>query len=72
MGRHLRLVDPPAQPPARLWLLATRALGRDVPVDGPYPHVCWIPLPGVQTSKAGRLSPRDCATCAESTPAGHE
>ncbi|WP_176738214.1 hypothetical protein [Micromonospora inyonensis] len=44
---------------------ASILLGRPVPVDERYPHICGITLTGRATGrKRVRLQPRDCAACA--------
>lgn len=43
--------------PVGVWLAASALLGRPCPVDGPYPHICAIRLPGSRE----RLQRRECA-----------
>jgi len=50
-----------------LWIGATHALGRPVPVGGPYPHICHTTVDGRMTRQPVRLARRDCPACA--TPA---
>lgn len=51
---------------APIWIGASYALGRDVPIDQPYPHVCGASVNGRMTPHLMvRLLPRDCAACAE-------
>jgi hypothetical protein len=46
-----------------LWIGASVALGRDVPVDKPYPHICGVETTGRMTGRRYRLQRRDCAAC---------
>ncbi|MFF5228430.1 hypothetical protein [Dactylosporangium sp. NPDC000521] len=46
-----------------IWVGASYALGRDVPVDGPYPHICGINLTSRHTRERIRLRRIDCAAC---------
>jgi len=47
-----------------IWIGASYVLGRDVPVDGPYPHICAKRVPGRMTPGAVVITgPRDCAAC---------
>ncbi|WP_420123880.1 hypothetical protein [Nakamurella sp.] len=46
------------------WIGASILLGRPVPVDGPYPHVCGSVLVGLMTGRPVRIGHRDCAACA--------
>ncbi|MCX4468952.1 hypothetical protein OOK41_01260 [Micromonospora sp. NBC_01655] len=46
------------------WLAASIALGRPVPVDERYPHICGVTLTGLMTAATVRLRPRQCAACA--------
>lgn len=48
---------------AGIWIGASYALGRDVPVDGPYPHICGITLTSRHTHERIRLRRIDCAAC---------
>jgi hypothetical protein len=51
-----------------IWLLASAALGRPVPVSGPYPHIHDRTIPAHQTlsGKASiTLWRRDCAACVD-------
>jgi len=62
MGRHLSAVPDPAPPaPARRWLLASALLGKPVPVDEPYPHICGVELASIRY----RFTRRDCGACAD-------
>lgn len=50
--------------PVGLWLLASLALGRPVPVDERYPHVCHITVASrMLAGRTVRLTARDCAAC---------
>ncbi|MFI6161712.1 hypothetical protein ACIA59_17415 [Micromonospora haikouensis] len=49
---------------AGLWLVATAALGRPVPVAGRYPHVCGVTLHATRSGNPYRYGGRDCAACA--------
>lgn len=48
-----------------VWLLATVALGRTVPVGEPYPHLCGSIAYGRPGGPEIRLWSRDCAACGE-------
>lgn len=54
-----------ADAPRGVWLGASYALGRPVPVDGPYPHVCHVKVIGTVTGVRFRTQQRDCAACAQ-------
>lgn len=55
-----------------VWLLASRALGRPVPVDGePYPHVCGAQVAVDVNGKPVELNHVQCAACATSWPRRH-
>lgn len=55
-----------------VWIAATRALGRPVLVDEPYPHICEIEVVG-QVGRRFKTWRRDCAACAEiNAPRGQE
>lgn len=62
---HALCGDPGA--PVGVWLGASYALGRPVPFDQPYPHICGQLVPGVMTGRDTRISFRACAACAEKT-----
>lgn len=47
------------------WIKASLALGRPVPVDEPYPHVCGHTATSPRTGLPVRLRWRDCAACAD-------
>jgi len=47
------------------WLGASYVLGRPVPVDGPYPHICLVEVPGTMTGRLVKISRRECAACGE-------
>lgn len=47
-----------------VWLGASHALGRPVPVAEPYPHICGQTAVGTTTGARYRLTRRDCAACA--------
>lgn len=49
--------------PTGVWLGATYALGRTVPVGEPYPHICSITVTGLMTGGRYQLWRRDCAAC---------
>ncbi|RKN38472.1 hypothetical protein [Micromonospora endolithica] len=52
------------------WIGASVLLGRPVPVDAPYPHVCRMETTGRMTGHV-RMERRDCAACAAAkAPAG--
>jgi hypothetical protein len=54
----------PAEPaPTGIWLGASYVLGRDVPADGPYPHIDGRIITGRMTGVEVRLTRRDCAAC---------
>lgn len=57
----------PLPTPTGLWLLATTALHRPVPVAGPYPHVCGAAAVSPR-GVAVRLSRRDCGACLAPPP----
>ena len=48
------------------WIAASKALGRDVPVTEPYPHICGRRVAAEDTlgGHAVRLKRRDCGACA--------
>lgn len=48
---------------AGVWVGASYALGRPVPVADPYPHICQIPVTGLMTGVQFTLWRRDCAAC---------
>lgn len=52
--------------PGPVWLLASRLLGRPVPVDEPYPHVCGEQV-GTEFDRVTPIlmMPNGCAGCAE-------
>jgi hypothetical protein len=52
-----------------IWLGASYALGRDVPVDEPYVHICHLTVPGRMTWHTVQLRRRDCAACLTNQPA---
>jgi hypothetical protein len=53
-----------------VWLVATAALGRDVPVDErPHPHVCGMTVAG-RHGRERVLYRRDCAACADDEQRG--
>ncbi|TDC33121.1 hypothetical protein [Micromonospora sp. KC213] len=52
------------------WIGASILLGRPVPVDGPYPHVCRLETTGRMTGVYVRMDRRDCAACATARTAG--
>lgn len=56
-----------AQPdaPGGIWLGASYALGRDVSVRDPYPHICTITVTGRMSGQPVKLWRRDCAACIE-------
>lgn len=48
-----------------VWLLASRALGRPVPVDEhPDPHVCGVEVGTDNLGQPVRLTAAQCAACA--------
>ena len=55
----------PVATPRGVWLGASHALGRPVPVDEPYPHICGIDIVGRMTGARYRLWRRDCGACVE-------
>ena len=69
--------SPPNElPPAStgVWLAASAALGRPVPVDEPYPHIHGCRFVGLMTGRLVRLGWRDCAAChieSQTVAAGH-
>jgi hypothetical protein len=48
------------------WIAASKALGRYVPTDDPYPHLCGktAATDDTVTGRPVRIGPRDCAACA--------
>ncbi|SNY52027.1 bifunctional DNA primase/polymerase [Paractinoplanes atraurantiacus] len=56
------------------WIAASKALGRRVPADGPYPHICDRTVAAEDTVSGEPLQvarwerPRYCAACAEAAP----
>jgi hypothetical protein len=48
-----------------VWVGASHVLGRPVPVDEPFPHVCGVDVTGTMTRRQFRLWARDCGACAE-------
>lgn len=46
-----------------VWLGASYALGRPVPVTEPYPHICSITVVGRASGQRLKLWRRDCAAC---------
>ncbi|MFG1839108.1 hypothetical protein ACGFH8_11815 [Micromonospora sp. NPDC049175] len=50
-------------PGAGHWLVASRALGRPVPVAAPYPHTCNAVVTGTTSGRPVRLDRRDCVAC---------
>ncbi|MFG3709193.1 hypothetical protein ACGF7U_31305 [Micromonospora sp. NPDC047670] len=55
---------------SRLWIVAGAVLGRPVPVDGPYPHLCGVTYTETRSRKPYRYQRRDCAACAMSRAGG--
>lgn len=55
-------------PGTGVWIGASYALGRPVPVDGPYPHICTRTVTGRMTGQRLRIWRRDCPACATSQP----
>jgi hypothetical protein len=59
-----------ASSPGGHWIAASKALGRFVPVDGPYPHICAATVAGEDTVSGQPLQlarwerERYCAACA--------
>jgi hypothetical protein len=47
------------------WLGASYVLGRPVPVDEPYPHICRFEVPGTVTRRLVKVERGDCASCRE-------
>ena len=48
------------------WIGASILLGRPVPADGPYPHICGqVMAAGSMTGRPVRVGWRDCAACAQ-------
>jgi hypothetical protein len=50
-----------------VWLIASKALGRPVATDEPYPHIHGKVVVG-HTGREVRLQRRDCAACAAERP----
>lgn len=48
-----------------VWIKASLALGRPVPVDEPYPHICRRTATSPRTGLPVRIGFRDCAACAQ-------
>jgi hypothetical protein len=46
-----------------VWLAVSHVLGRPVPVDGPYPHLCNRPVTGTVTGREFVTRRDDCAAC---------
>lgn len=48
-----------------VWIAASKVLGRAVPADEPYPHICGRRVTGDQTmsGKPTRVGSKDCAAC---------
>ncbi len=56
-----------SKPKPDVWIAASKALGREVTTEEPYPHICGRTVPGSRTV-SGRpvtLDRRNCAACAE-------
>lgn len=51
--------------PTGIWLGASHILGRPVPVDRPYPHVCLHPFHSKRTGKVVALPQVACGACAD-------
>ncbi|OKI47208.1 hypothetical protein [Micromonospora sp. CB01531] len=48
------------------WIGASILLGRPVPADRPYPHICGsVMAAGLMTGRPVRVGHRDCAACAQ-------
>ena len=60
--------EPERQPPVAVWLVASWALGRPVPVDEPYPHICRRVVAGRKTGQMVALTRKDCVACQTPTP----
>lgn len=45
------------------WIGASYVLGRDVPVNEPYPHICGSVVQGRMTGRTVRLTRQECAAC---------
>lgn len=56
--------------PTGIWLAAAYVLGRDVPVGGPYPHICHADVVGLVTRTRFRVPRIACAACQAANPAG--
>jgi hypothetical protein len=52
-----------AAPTPGIWLEASFALGRDVPVTEPYPHICHVEWFSRTTAQRVKLRRLDCAAC---------
>jgi hypothetical protein len=55
--------QPAGGPPTGVWLGASTALRRAVPVDQPYPHICQARPISPLTGRPVRLDDRNCAAC---------
>lgn len=57
------LADLAEHPGPGCWIAASRATGRPVSVNEPYPHVCRITITATVSGRPIRLDRRDCAAC---------
>ncbi len=51
-----------------VWIAASKALGREVTTDEPYPHICGRTVTATASGRPVTLARRDCAACAEGRP----
>jgi hypothetical protein len=47
------------------WIGASYVLGRPVPVEEPYPHICHTTVRGTVTGRPVTLGRKECAACQE-------
>jgi hypothetical protein len=46
-----------------VWLAASYALRRPIPVDAPYPHICGVAVTGTVTGWQYVVERKECAAC---------
>lgn len=49
--------------PVGVWLAASYVLGREISIEGRYPHVCYWTVTGLVTGRLVYLTSGDCPAC---------
>lgn len=55
----------PVPPRRGIWVAASLALDRDVPLSAPYPHTCYFRVEGEMTGRIVEIERRDCGACGD-------